>query len=57
MSTRRFCVNGCGRETGKYAGTGRKNPMWCPECDEKRIKHVSEQMAKIAKQLGLPDAQ
>jgi len=44
---RRYCIEGCGRETGAFAGTGRKNPYWCPECDEVRIKRVTRQLEEL----------
>jgi hypothetical protein len=51
---RRYCVKGCGGETGKYAGTGRRNPYFCPMCDEVRINHVSEQLKAIMAQFPEP---
>lgn len=26
---------------------GRKNPHWCPECDEKRIRRIDEQLQTL----------
>lgn len=44
---KRFCIEGCGRETGAYSRTGRQNPYWCPECDERRIKRITESLEKL----------
>ena len=39
----RTCVEpGCGKPAGTLWG-----PMWCPECDEKRLDHVSGQLDAI----------
>ncbi len=44
---RRYCIEGCGRETGAYSRTGRRNPVWCPECDERRIERISKQLEAL----------
>jgi len=45
---RRYCVERCGRETGAYSSTGRRNPAWCPRCDEVRIERISRQLEALA---------
>ena len=37
----------CQNLTGKASRTGRENPYWCPECDEKRIEAISAGMDAI----------
>ena len=38
------CIE-CKRKYDK--NEGRKNPYWCPECDEKRIKRIDEQLQTL----------
>ena len=49
---RRYCIEGCGRETGAYSKTGRRNPYWCSECDEIRIARIGRQFEAIAQGMA-----
>lgn len=49
MQPRKFCIEGCGRETGAYSHMGRENPLWCPECDERRIHRITQSLEDIQK--------
>ena len=52
---KRYCIEGCGRETGAYSKTGRSNPYWCPECDEKRIERISKSLEQIEQTFSAPE--
>jgi len=50
---RRWCVGWptgvpCEHETGRYSKSGRRNPYWCPTCDEARISHLIASFEAIA---------
>lgn len=42
------CIE-CGRQYERNAG--RKNPYWCPACDEKRIERIEKQLQAIHDEL------
>ena len=37
----------CGEQTGRSSGLGRKNPYWCPECDEVRIERIGGELEAL----------
>jgi hypothetical protein len=51
MRIQRMCYNGCGRETSFITNTGRKSKVFCAECDEVRIAHITAQLEKMGKEL------
>jgi hypothetical protein len=42
----RACVD-CGQPAGTLWG-----PMWCPDCDEKRLNRISALLEAISRELG-----
>lgn len=36
------CIEGCGREAGTLW-----SPLWCPECNIKRMDHISKTLEKL----------
>ena len=41
----------CENLTGFRSDRGRKNPYWCPDCDEKRIAAISTKFDELSKKL------
>lgn len=41
--------NGCTKVAG-----GRWSPYWCPECDTRRVDHITAQLEKIAATMKPP---
>jgi protein-arginine kinase activator protein McsA len=43
----------CGKNFNEY----KWSKFFCIECDEKRVKHITEQLSKLIKELpgGVPD--
>ena len=57
MKPREYCIgydsvgapHFCPNKTSGFLKIGRRNPVWCEDCDAKRISRLDQQFKELAK--------